>query len=132
MKVSYRRSGPWIGPDISRQHAPVGAELERHDDPGDDTEPERHAEDLEPELEDHADRPDARSHRCSASSTVSHAASPIVKDGKMMWNEMVKANCSRDRRSAVRSIGISSPVSCDPLGMGEHLEPVVACDAHEW
>src|SRR6516165_11124192 len=70
-------------------------------------------------------------HRCSASSTVSHAASPIEKDGKMMWNETVNANCSRDRRSAVRSIGISSPVSCDPLGVGEHLEPVVAGDAHQ-
>src|SRR6266851_749698 len=70
-------------------------------------------------------------HRCSASSTVSHAANAIEKDGKMMWKEMVNANCSRDRRSAVRSIGISSPVSCDPLGMGEHLEPVVACDPHE-
>ena len=34
-----------------RQHAPVRAELERHDDPGDDAEPERDAEDLEPELE---------------------------------------------------------------------------------
>src|SRR5512142_1151342 len=44
-----------------------------------------------------------------ASSTVSQAASPIVKAGKMMWNEMVKANCSRDRRSAVGSIG-QSPV----------------------
>jgi len=28
----------------------------------------------------------------SASSTVSHAANPIVKDGKMIWNEMVNAN----------------------------------------
>ena len=42
---------------------------------------------------------------CIASSTVSQAASPIVNAGKMMWNEMVKANCSRDRRSAVGSIG---------------------------
>src|SRR5271155_196108 len=70
-------------------------------------------------------------HRCSASSTVSHAASPIVKDGKMMWNETVNANCSRDSRSAVRSIRISSPVSSYHLGMREHLEPVVACNAHE-
>src|ERR1700730_15658405 len=70
-------------------------------------------------------------HRCSAARTVSHAANPIEKDGKMMWKEMVNANCSRDRRSAVRSIGISSPGSCDPLGMGEHLEPIVACDADE-
>jgi hypothetical protein len=30
--------------------------------------------------------------RCSASRTVSQAASPIVNDGKMMWNEIVKAN----------------------------------------
>ena len=30
--------------------------------------------------------------RCSASSTVSHAAKPIVNDGNMMWNEIVKAN----------------------------------------
>src|SRR6266404_858776 len=68
-------------------------------------------------------------HRCSASRTVSHAANPIEKDGKMMWKEMVNANWSRDRRSAMRSIAISSPVSCDALGMGKHLEPVVACDA---
>src|SRR5215472_9463314 len=45
----------------------------------------------------------------------------------MMWNETVNANCNRDRRSAVRSIGIPSPVSCYPLGMSEYLEPVVAC-----
>jgi hypothetical protein len=37
---------------------------------------------------------------------VSHAARPIVNDGKMMWKETVKANCSRDRRSAVRLIAI--------------------------
>src|SRR6516165_10540235 len=70
-------------------------------------------------------------HRCRASRTVSHAASPIVKDGKMMWNATVDPNWIRDSRSAVRSIGISSPVSSDTLGMGEHLEPVIACDAHE-
>src|SRR5271169_6228516 len=70
-------------------------------------------------------------HRCSASSTVSHAASPIVKDGKMIWNETVNANCSRDSRSAVRSIRISSLLSCDPLRMGEHLEPVVTRDTHQ-
>ena len=35
---------------------------------------------------------------------VSHAASPIVNDGKMMWNETVKANCSRDSSNAERSI----------------------------
>jgi hypothetical protein len=35
---------------------------------------------------------------------VSQAASPIVNDGKMMWKETVKANCSRDRTNAERSI----------------------------
>jgi hypothetical protein len=37
-----------------RQFAPVGAELERHNDPGDDAEPERHAENLQPEFENHS------------------------------------------------------------------------------
>src|SRR6202051_1290700 len=45
--------------------------------------------------------------RCSASSTVNHAASPIVNDGKMMWNETVKANCSRDSSNADKSIAAS-------------------------
>ena len=49
----------------------------------------------------------------------------------MIWNETVNANCRRDSRSAVRSIGISSLVLCDPFGMREHLEPVVARDAHQ-
>src|ERR1700679_3232014 len=40
-----------------------------------------------------------------ASRTVSHAASPIVKAGKMMWNETVKANGSREKIRAVASIG---------------------------
>jgi hypothetical protein len=31
---------------------------------------------------------------------VSHAASPIEKDGKMMWNAMVDPNWIRDSRSA--------------------------------
>src|SRR5258708_204839 len=52
----------------------------------------------------YAGRPVAR---WSASSTVSHAASPIVNDGKMMWNEIVNANCSRDRSKAVTSIAAS-------------------------
>ena len=43
---SLDRAGP-LG-----EHAPVGAELERHDDAGDDTHAERHREDLEPEVED--------------------------------------------------------------------------------
>ena len=39
------------GPRHSRQLAPVGAELECHDDPGHNAEPESHTEDLQPELE---------------------------------------------------------------------------------
>src|ERR1700720_514906 len=69
--------------------------------------------------------------RCRASSTVSHAASPIVNEGKMMWNATVDPNWIRDNKSAVTSIGISSPVSRGPLGMGEPLKPVVTCDADE-
>jgi len=45
----------------------------------------------------YAGRPVAR---CSASRTVSHAINPIEKDGKMMWNEIVNANCRRDNRNA--------------------------------
>ena len=30
--------------------------------------------------------------RCNASSTLSQAANPMVKAGKMMWNEIVNAN----------------------------------------
>src|SRR5580692_10192204 len=40
--------------------------------------------------------------RCSAPRIVSHAPSPMVKDGKMMWKEIVKANCSRESKSAVK------------------------------
>jgi hypothetical protein len=44
---------------------------------------------------------------CKASRMVSHAASPIEKEGKIMWNEIVKANCSLDRSSAVTSMEAS-------------------------
>ena len=37
---------------------------------------------------------------------VSHAASPIVKDGNMMGNEAVKANCRRDSNKADKSIAL--------------------------
>src|ERR1700748_3676867 len=56
--------------------------------------------------------------RSNASSTVSQAASPIVNAGKMMWNEIVKPNCIRDRRSAVGSIGCSLSVSHDGVDTG--------------
>jgi hypothetical protein len=71
--------------------------------PGDDAEPEGDAKIVSQNSKSmrYAGRPVAR---CSASSTVSHAASPIVNDGKMMWKETVKANCSRDRTNAERSI----------------------------
>src|SRR5260370_27735792 len=44
--------------------------------------------------------------RWNVSSTVSHAASPIVNEGKMMWNDTVKANCSRDNKSAVHIMSL--------------------------
>ncbi len=37
---------------LLRQHAPVGAELERHHDAGDHAHAERHCKDLQPEIED--------------------------------------------------------------------------------
>src|SRR5438105_9257219 len=45
----------------------------------------------------------------------------------MMWNEMVNANCSRDRSSAVRSIG--SPPSAPKVRAGE-IDDLVAPAAH--
>ena len=48
--VSEQRSLDRPGP--FGEHAPVGAELEGHDDPGDHAHAERHREDLEPEIED--------------------------------------------------------------------------------
>ena len=42
-----------------------------------------------------------------SSSVAMNADSPIVKLGKMMWNVIVKANCSRARRTGSKSIGHS-------------------------
>src|SRR5918997_4933938 len=39
---------------------------------------------------------------------MSQLASPIVKAGKMMWNEIVKANWMRDNKRASTSIARSS------------------------
>ena len=50
--------------------------------------------------------------KCIASIVVSHAASPIVKDGNMMWNETVKANCSRDSSNADSSKRLSYGYTC--------------------
>jgi hypothetical protein len=44
--------GPWIGPDICAQHAPVGTELECHHDHGYDAKTKRDAKNLEPELQE--------------------------------------------------------------------------------
>src|SRR5262249_36620614 len=49
----------------------------------------------------------------------------------MMWEATFDPNWIRESKSAVRSISIPSPTSCDPFRMGEHLEPVVAGDAHK-
>jgi len=51
MDITALLQHPHDRPRHPRQHAPVRAELEHHDDPGDDAEPEGEAGDLEPELE---------------------------------------------------------------------------------
>src|SRR5262249_22562351 len=79
--------------------------------------------------------------RCSASSSDSHAAIPMLKLGKMMWNEIENANCSRDRNSGVKAMtailsrsrrnafrdeprgALSGHVRPKPLN--EHSEPVL-------
>src|SRR5215472_1062712 len=130
VKVSYERSGPWIGPDIRASTLQLVPNWNAITIP--ETTPSPNATPNIFSQNSNTNRYAGRPvHRCRASRTVSHAASPIVKDGKMMWNETVNANCSRDRRSAVRSIGIFSAVPCDPFGMGKYLEPVIARDAHQ-
>src|ERR1700730_7924103 len=67
-------------------------------------------------------------HRCSASRTVSHAASPIVKDGKMMWNETVNANMQRRFGVAPPAqdhevIGIGDKASAETSLKAELLPP---------
>ena len=42
--------------------------------------------------------------RCAPSRVASQAASPIVNAGKMMWNEIVKANWMRESRTGSISI----------------------------
>jgi hypothetical protein len=42
------------------------------------------------------------------SSVAIYADSPMVKLGKMMWNEIVKANCSRASRTGSKSINVSA------------------------
>src|SRR6516165_4854543 len=130
VKVSYERSGPWMGPDMRANTLQFVPNWKAMTIPETTPSPNATPKILSQNSKTrrYAGRP---VHRCSASSTVSHAASPIVKDGKMMWNETVNANCNRDRRSAVRSIGISSPVSGYPIRMSKHLEPIVARDADE-
>src|SRR5262249_57036945 len=51
-----REQRPLDRPRHPRQLAPIGAQLERHHDTGDDTETESDAENLEPEFEDTAIR----------------------------------------------------------------------------
>ena len=42
--------------------------------------------------------------KCTPSIVASQAASPIVNDGKMMWNEIVNANWMRESSRGSRSI----------------------------
>src|SRR3954451_5452353 len=61
-----------------------------------------------------------RSH--SNSSRASQLARPIVKAGKMMWNEIVNANWMRDRKSASNSIdGLPSRVNLGRVARDESI-----------
>jgi hypothetical protein len=44
----------------------------------------------------------------------------MEKDGKIMWNEIVKANCSLDRSSAVTSMEASASAK-DSLARGQSV-----------
>ena len=83
--------------------APVGAELERHDDAGDHAHPEGDRENPDPEHRD-AKIDVAPGERLSPSSTAMKAARPTVKAGSRMCQPMTQANCNRDRKTGSRSI----------------------------
>ena len=91
VNVSYESSGPWIGPDIldsTLQFVPNWNAITTPD-----TTPRPKATpnilSQKSKRKRYVGRPVLR---CNASRTVSQAANPIVKAGKTMWNEMVKAN----------------------------------------
>src|SRR5258707_433800 len=92
VNVSYDSSGPWIGPDSRDSSLQLVPNSKPSTIP--DTTPMPNATpkilSQKSNTRRHAGRPVII---CSASSAVSHAASPIVNDGKMMWNDTVKANC---------------------------------------
>jgi hypothetical protein len=52
----------------------------------------------------------------AASSTTSHAASPIVNAGNRMWNAMLNANCTRARSTGSRSMptSLAQPAASHP------------------
>src|SRR5246500_4570263 len=103
VKVSYDSSGPWIGPDSfdsTLQFVPNSKAITTPDTtPRPKATPKILSQNSKSAW--YTGRP---VRRCSASRTVSQAARPIEKAGKIMWNETVKPNCSRERSSAVASI----------------------------
>src|ERR1700724_4421918 len=91
VNVSYESSGPWIGPDIldsTLQFVPNWNAITTPD-----TTPRPNAIpnilSQNSKRTRYAGRPVVR---YRASRIVSQAANPIMKAGKMMWNEMVNAN----------------------------------------
>jgi hypothetical protein len=106
VNVSYDSSGPWIGPDIfdsTLQFVPNSRAITTPE-----TTPMPKATPKILSQNSKSVRYTGRPvRRCSASRTVSQAARPIEKAGKMMWNETVKPNCSRERSSAVESIEVT-------------------------
>jgi len=90
------------GTGAPRELAPVGAELERHHDAGDDAEPEGDREDAQPQVEQSpVDRlPGALVQDLEQREP---RREPMVNAGKMIWNEIVNANWMRESSSASES-----------------------------
>jgi hypothetical protein len=91
VNVSCERSGPWIGPDILDRTLQFVPNWNAITTPDTTPRPKATSNILSQKSKRmrYVGRPVLR---CSASKTVSQAANPMVKAGKMMWNEMVKAN----------------------------------------
>src|SRR5258706_16425173 len=68
--------------------------------------------------------------RRRAECSATQAARPIVNAGKMIWNEMVKPNCIRDKRRAVASIA-KFPLRSGPKVRPGEIDEIVAAAAED-
>src|ERR1700692_389395 len=129
VNVSWDNSGPWTGPDIfdsTLQFVPNWKAITTPD-----TTPRPNAMPNILSQNSKRTRYTGRSVlRCIASRTVSQAAIPMVKAGKMIWNEMVKPNCIRDKRRAVASIA-KFPLRSGPKVRPGEIDKIVAAAAKD-